>query len=140
MSLLSTNYSITSGFALGFACVCESTDLFKALKIVHESSSTKLILRMLERQQLQIYLALYLAAKYILCSTVCVHQLQTAKLPLQAMPTFSNRQYCSPFLCPVQSGPVQSPGFVLSPFLKYLSNAIITNAQHRVDTCSESHP
>ena len=58
MSLLSTNYSITSGFALGFACVCESTDLFKALKIVHESSSTKLVLRILERQQLQIYLAL----------------------------------------------------------------------------------
>ena len=73
VSLLSTNYSITSGFA----CACESTGLFKALKIAHESSSTKLILCMLERQQLQIYLVVFLVAKYILCLTVCVDNQHT---------------------------------------------------------------
>ena len=102
MSLLSTNYSITSGFALGFACVCESTDLFKALKIVHESSSTKLILRMLERQQLQIYLALLGGKVYSLLHRVCT-PVTSGKTSLQATPTPSNRQYCSPFLRPVQS-------------------------------------
>ena len=61
----------------GFACACESTDLFKALKIVHKSFSTKIILRMLKRQQLQVYLALYLAEKYILGSTVCVDNQHT---------------------------------------------------------------
>ena len=76
---------------------------------------------MLERQQLQIYLrvALYLVAKYnSLLNSSCVHtsnKQQNFRCKPRPLPrTDHARQYCSPFLRPVQSSPVQSPGFVLS--------------------------
>ena len=114
----------------GFACACESTDLFKALKIVHESSSTKLILRMLERQQLQIYQALYnftWRQSIILCSTVCAHQLQVTSSKTSVASHAHSIELITPVniavhfasspvqSSPVQSSPDQSPGFVPSP-------------------------
>ena len=56
---------------------------------------------MLERQQLQIYLALYLAAKYILCSTVWAAKLRCKPHPLPRTVNIAVH-FC------VQSIPVQS--------------------------------